>query len=71
MAEVTKPCVDCGEPVNPKQVGIYVQMFGWSKYRGTTGGSNNLFFKKVTGKLMCPDCAQRRLDGNKGQASFF
>lgn len=64
-------CVDCDKPVDPKEVGNYIEMYGWSKYRGTTGGSNNLHFKKVTGKIMCAQCASDRINGVKGQTSFF
>ncbi len=64
-------CVDCNKPVDPKAIGNYIEMYGWSKYRGTTGGSNNLHFKKVTGKIMCAECGRARIDGTKGQDSLF
>lgn len=68
--KVTK-CVDCGKPTDPKQNGIYFEMYGWSEYRGSTGGSNNLKWKKVTGRVLCIICARARKDGTTGQDSLF
>lgn len=64
-------CVDCGSQVDPRDHGTHYEVHGWIEQRGATGGANNIRFKKKTGRILCRDCAEARVTGNKGQDSLF
>lgn len=64
-------CVDCGEKVDPRAHGTHHEVYGWIEQRGSTGGANNIRFKKKTGRVLCPLCAEARVAGTQGQDSLF
>lgn len=71
MSQHTVPCVDCGEPTDPKGLGNFYESKGWIEYRGKAGGANNLRWKEATGRILCRPCAVARQTGTKDQGSLF
>lgn len=64
-------CLDCKAPTNPKESGVLLECYGFTEYRGATGGANNLKFKKYTGNVICAPCGVARNSGTKGMDSLF
>lgn len=64
-------CLDCKKPTNPRETGTHLECVGFVEYRGAAGGTNNLRFKKYTGKVLCSNCAMKRTNGTQGMDSLF
>jgi len=75
MVQLSDPnwpeCVACRRKTNPKERDGFVEMYGWSRYRGATGGTNALKWKRSTGRVLCKDCGWDKEQGITGQTQLF
>lgn len=64
-------CMDCGEEVDPRDRSTLYEIVGFWQKRDT-GGLNQAFFKRETGRVLCGLCAtKRRYAGSSKQESLF
>lgn len=64
-------CVDCDELTDPKEYGSHYEVLGWVEQRRSTGGANNIRWKRPTSRILCEACSQKRILGIKDQDSLF
>lgn len=68
---ITRPCTDCGTPVDITRQRVVVEMVGFAPRTRTGGGLNRLFRRSETGRVMCDLCFSRiNTVGGQAQGSI-